>query len=73
MRIITIRRNCQFLLQSLESASEPSISYVEGEYEKIASRLAKIVQYLDTQSLKPNHRVFSTNVEECKCAKVGND
>ncbi|KAJ3322494.1 hypothetical protein HDV06_003038 [Boothiomyces sp. JEL0866] len=43
-------------LSDNESATEPCISYVEAEYEKIASRLAKIGQYLDTQMLKANHR-----------------
>ena len=61
MRIITIRRNCQFLKQTLLASTEQNITALTNEIEKMVAIIKKIQAFVDVVTLRKN----GTGVQVC--------
>jgi Leucine-rich repeat (LRR) protein len=48
MRIITIRRNCDFLIKTLKESSEPQVQKYEDENQILWAKVKKIQRHIDT-------------------------
>lgn len=54
MRIITIRRNCQFLKQTLLASTEQNTTVLTNEIEKMVAIIKKIQAFFDLVTLRKN-------------------
>jgi Leucine-rich repeat (LRR) protein len=48
MRIITIRRNCDFLIKTLKESTKPQIQKMEEEIQTLWAKVKKIQRHIDT-------------------------
>jgi hypothetical protein len=52
MRIITIRRNSEFLIKTLNDSSKDSLGVIEKEIQELMSLIKKIEQRISYLSIK---------------------
>ncbi len=73
MRIITIKRNCDFLKQVLQSSSEPIMNALNAEGQKFESLLKKIQAHCEVISLRrenPDTKVRSKIKKGIKISRM---